>query len=287
MEEKERIKIGIVASGGGLSCAYAVGVVLALVEKYNFTQPYMIVSGSGSTSTFAYYVAGQYRSIKNIWENLLSTDKFVSFKRPNRILDIDYLIDEVFKKQDPLDVKKVKSSPIKFFISATSLKTGQLEYFSNREEKDIFELLRASSAVPLAFNKRVKIGEDYYVDGCLGNSFYAHIEKAFHEGADAVIAIDNTNDSRWDDIFIKTWGFFRRREFRKGFRVFSYDKPTRSNLITLKAKKLPTSTLDNKREHILKAIHIGYEDLVNSKEVADLFSIKYEIPGAKLGDVVL
>ena len=64
-------KIAIVASEGGISCAYSVGAILALVEKFDLVNPYLVIGSSGCTSTFAYYVAGQYKSIRNIWENLL------------------------------------------------------------------------------------------------------------------------------------------------------------------------------------------------------------------------
>ncbi|MCX6800136.1 MAG: hypothetical protein NT091_03250 [Candidatus Falkowbacteria bacterium] len=51
-------KIAIVGSEGGMSCAYFVGVVLALVEKFNLTDPHIVIGSSGSTGTLAYYVSG-------------------------------------------------------------------------------------------------------------------------------------------------------------------------------------------------------------------------------------
>jgi len=139
-------KIAIVASEGGMSCAYFFGVISALVEKFNLINPYLVIGSSGSTGTFAYYVAGQYESIRNIWENLLPSKKFISLLRLHKMMDIDYLVDDIFKKQDVLDVEKVKLSKIKLFISATNIETGALEYFGNQTDVDIFEALRASSA---------------------------------------------------------------------------------------------------------------------------------------------
>src|ERR1051326_2618384 len=103
-------KLAIVTSEGGMKCAYSVGVILALVEKYHLVKPDMVIGASGSTGTLAYFVAGQYQSIRNIWENLLSNKNFISYLRVRRIMDIDYLIDTVFKKQDILDVNKIKQS---------------------------------------------------------------------------------------------------------------------------------------------------------------------------------
>ncbi len=106
-------KVAIVGSGGGMSCAYFAGAILALVRELNFTKPYLAIGSSGSTGTLAYYVSEQYDSIEHIWSNLLSSKEFISLIRINKIMDIDYLIDEVFKKQDILDVDKLKSSKIK------------------------------------------------------------------------------------------------------------------------------------------------------------------------------
>ncbi len=152
-------KIAIIASEGGISCAYSVGAILALIEKFDLVNPYLVIGSSGSTGTFAYYVAGQYKSIENIWKNLLPSKKFISWKRLHKIMDIDYLIDDIFKKQDTLDVEKIKSSKIKFYISATNIETGNPEYFGNQSNVDIFEALRASSAAPIVYNKLVNINE--------------------------------------------------------------------------------------------------------------------------------
>lgn len=266
-------KIGIVTSGGGMSCSYSVGVLLALVEKYKFTNPYVVIGGSGSTGTLAYYVAKQYPQIKNIWENLLSTKKFISFARPQRIMDIDYLIDEVFKKQEPLDTKTINNSDISFFVAVTSLETGKLEYYSNKDGLDIFELLRASSAIPVAFNKPVLIKGNKYVDGDVGDSLSSNIKKAKDEGAEIVIAIDSTNKSKIINFFIKIWSLFQNKNFRKGFYIY-HTKHLNNGPKTIFIKPtttLATTTLDNDREHIVKTINIGYNDLMSNNEVRELF----------------
>ena len=69
-------KVAIVGYEGGVSCAYFVGVILALVEKFNLTHPYLVIGSSGSTGTLAYYVAGQYESIRKIFGK-----KFFFFKK--------------------------------------------------------------------------------------------------------------------------------------------------------------------------------------------------------------
>ena len=260
-------KVAIVGYEGGLSCAYFVGVILALVEKFQLTEPYLVVGSSGSTGTLAYYVAGQYESIRNIWENLLPTKKFISIYRLNKIMDVDYLIDDIFKKQDILNVDKLKSSPIKLFISATNLDTGNIEYFNNREDVDIFEVLRASNAAPFVYNRSVKINNKRYIDGALGTSFLGDIKKAKEEGAEIIIAVDNSNRSIIIDIILKIYSLFTNKFFRKRLRSYyqemKYENKDKQVIIIKPSVKLPTSIVDNNRDDIIETIQIGYNDTLN------------------------
>jgi len=73
-----------------MACSYSVGSALALAKEYHLTTPDIVVAGSGSSGTMAYFVSEQYKSIRNIWENLLSTKNFVDLKRFWKIMDIDY-----------------------------------------------------------------------------------------------------------------------------------------------------------------------------------------------------
>lgn len=241
-------KIGIVASEGGMKCAYSVGAILGLVEKYNLTDPHVVVGSSGSTGTLAYYVAGQYRGIRNIWENLLSTRKFVSLWRLYRIMDIDYLIDQVFKKQEPLDVNAIESSKIKLFIAATDVKIKKAKYFDNHS--DIFEALRASCAIPIFYNKQVWINGRNYTDGALSADFAYNIKKAFEESADKVIGIYN---------------IYPFKSFEP-----AYDN---DRLIVIQpSSKLPVSTLNNNQEAIKKTIRMGYQDVINNEKLENFLA---------------
>jgi len=55
-------------------------------------------------------------------------------------MDVDYLVDVVFKQQEPLNIKRIRKSNSRLFISATEYKTGNPKFFTNAD--DIFEALR-------------------------------------------------------------------------------------------------------------------------------------------------
>lgn len=100
----------IVTSGGGMWCAYSAGVLDALARELNFTSLDIAGAASGSVGNLFYYLAGQIGVGKRIWTTYLPTKEFVRFfSRP--ALQIDYLIDTVFRKLVPLDEQAFTASP--------------------------------------------------------------------------------------------------------------------------------------------------------------------------------
>jgi len=182
-------KTAIIVSGGGMTCAYSAGVILALVDKYHLTKPDIVIGGSASTGTLAYYVAGQYSSIRRVWCELLPTRKLISLLRFWRFVNVDYLIDEIFCKKEPISLKRIYSSRINYLIAVTEWKTGKVEYFSNKSRDDIIEAMRASMAVPIAYNKRVCIKGKNYCDTFISSQIENNVYKAIELGAERLIII--------------------------------------------------------------------------------------------------
>ena len=273
-------KTCIVAEGGGLRASYAVGVIKALIEKFHITSVGIAVATSGSAGTLAYYVARQFDSIINIWTNLLSTWKFLSFRNVlfgNPVLNIDYLIDVVFKQQDRLNVETLKSQPTELFIPVTNYRTGEAKYFSNYDDVDFFEVLRATKAAEIPYGRTVGIAGQEYVDGAL--SVPIGITKAIDAGATDIIVI-STNPKG----FIRSravleriaTGFFARG-FPEGLRqaIESHPKTYNAVLDIIKKEKeinerniifiqpeskIATGTLGNSRENLMLTIEQGYAD---------------------------
>lgn len=274
-------KIAIVMSEGGVRCAYSVGVVLALVEKYNLTKPDFVIGASGSTGTLAYFTAGQYESIKNIWENLLCTKKFISLSRFWRIMDIDYLIDQIFKKQEPLNIDAIKSSPIGLYIMLTDSKTGEPKYFP-QTTIDIFEVLRASNAMPVFFNKSVIINGRSFIDGAISFHLEDGIKLAKDLGASKIIAINNKNDSFKGRLSYWIYAIFQKEKIRKAMLKKRSHIEHNENVFFLNGcNKIPIGTLDNNQKGIKETIRIGYEDTVNNEYLKEFLKCGKKVAPAR------
>jgi predicted patatin/cPLA2 family phospholipase len=280
-------KTCIVAEGGGLRASYVVGVVKALIENFHITSVDIAVATSGSAGTLAYYVARQFDSITNTWSNLLSTWKFLSFRNlllGKPLLNIDYLIDVVFKQQDRLDVEALRAQPTKLFIPVTNYRTGEAKYFSNHDDVDFFEVLRATKATEISYGRPVSIGDQQYIDGAL--TVPIGITKAIDAGATDIIVISPNPRG-----FIRSRSALERfttrllgGDFPRGLRrtIENHPETYNSILSVIKSEvernernivfiqpesKIATGTLGNSRKNLMLAIEQGYADACRYEEL--------------------
>lgn len=266
-------KLAIVLSGGGMTCSYSAGFLSALVYEHGFKDPDIIIAGSGSSGAAAYYTAGQYASLTNVWTKRLSSKKFINILRIKRIIDIDYLIDEVFKVQEPLKIEKVLQSKIKLLIPATNTETGELEYFSNDGSVDIYEAMRASKAMPILFGKKINIKGQTYYDTALSSSTKLHIRKALELGATHIIVVTNNRPGLFTKVVYGFWVNCQSSKFKKNYyRIEKYMKEgieTKNvKLIWLKPKiVLPVKALTSDNNALIKTVEYGIEDCKNCKDL--------------------
>lgn len=262
-------KLAIVSGGGGTKCSYSAGALCALAEEHGIKNPEIVVGSSGSTGSLAYYVAGQYFGIENIWTNLLASKNFISFARINKILNIDYLIDAIFKEKERLNCQKIIEAEIKFFIAVTEYVTGKGSFFSDYQKIDIFEAMRASKAVPFFYGKRVEINGIKYTDGSISSPISRNIKKAIEEGAKNIIVIqdDDNKKSLWSVCFWKAYSFFVSSELRAAiekYLISSLDVTEFADinivLIAPTEKKL-IGPLSSNRNKLRASFDLGYRDV--------------------------
>jgi predicted patatin/cPLA2 family phospholipase len=247
------MKIAIIMSGGGMRAAYCVGALFELKEKGII--PDIIIAGSGSAGTASYYIAKQDKGIR-IWTDLLSNKHFINFWRIKKILDIDYLIDEVFKKQEPLNILGVKKSIINYIIPATNIDTGEVEYFSSKDSDfDVFEIMRATMTYPVLYGKAICINSKKYMDGVFSASAYFHITKAKELGAEKIIIIDS--GARKNKFLYKIYLYLKSRKFRKTQLEYLKMGKNAKNIIIIQPKNKIGGILNNKKEILRELIDQG------------------------------
>jgi predicted patatin/cPLA2 family phospholipase len=157
--------IACVVQGGGMRGTYSIAA-LAEFERLGYTNRFSTVYGaSAGALNGAYFLAGQAAEGVGIYVDHLSTGRFINFAR-RRVIDIDYLIDDVLTLRVPLNQEAVLASRTDLLVYLTNAVTGGVERFSMRDRQaPLMELLRATAALPLVYGKEVTINSTKYVDG--------------------------------------------------------------------------------------------------------------------------
>lgn len=160
--------IGLVVQGGGMRGVYSMGALAAL-EEMGFGQAFDHVAGSSAGAlNGAYFITGQASYGVETYIHHLTKKDFVNPLRLKRMVDIDYLVDHIGKQARPLQIDKLLTARTLLHVSLTGYADGLTRYVTTREpDIDLWEAFRASAAMPILYNKSVKVGDALYVDGSL------------------------------------------------------------------------------------------------------------------------
>lgn len=171
MNSKSPKRRGLVIEGGGFRASYASGVLYQLLKEAPHIHFDVVCANSSSVCTAAYFVTKQLKEIEEIFleKDALGSPKLLNFWRvpiawKHSLLNIDFLFDDVFKKQFPLNLKALRESPTEFYTTVLHYETGGRREFSNRDP-EIYTAMRASCALPWAYKPEIYIRGERYIDG--------------------------------------------------------------------------------------------------------------------------
>lgn len=189
-DDTQRGKTALILAGGGMRSAHGAGFLAALADM-GLTHPDIVIGTSGNAGNALYFAAGQYSSLRRVWCDILPYSHFINPWRFWKLMDIDYLVDTLFKKQAPLDIHALRSSSIRWMIPITDPATGTTHYANTEDGYDVFELLRAAKSIPLLFGKSSMLGGKEYIDGEVGPTLEDHAHRALVEGATRLVIVEN------------------------------------------------------------------------------------------------
>lgn len=160
------MKAKLFVQGGGMRGLYSLAV-LARLEELNLRDDFATVEGaSAGAINGAYFIAGQACDAVGIYTEMLTSKKFIKYSRLGKILDIDFMVDSVLKQEYPLRVSRYWDSETEMRTILCNASTAQEFVVTNRmRDVDVYELFRATAALPLLYHKKVLINGVEYVDG--------------------------------------------------------------------------------------------------------------------------
>lgn len=178
------MKIGVALGGGGAKGFAHLGVLKALTEQGIKPE---VISGTSAGSIVGAFVAAGMRP-EEILE-LVKKHRFIDFAKMTLPGSGFFTLDNFEKLMERLlPAREFSDLKLPFWVSATNLYTGKVEYIN---EGPLIAAVKASCAIPVLFSP-VRLGGQIYVDGgVLDNLPYAPLV----ERCDCVIAVNVNSES--------------------------------------------------------------------------------------------
>ena len=168
-------------------------------------------------------------------------------------------------------MEKLENSGTEYFVAVTESESGNVRYVTNTDHADIFELVRATSAIPFFFGKRVKLFGESYFDGGTGSTLQSDIDCAIDHGATRILLIDDSSGLASTRFEIFLFSLFTRRGLRKALeRRYSdrrtYVVPRGVSVITVRPRDLDISATTESPLLIAAAFEKGASDALAMRE---------------------
>lgn len=176
------MSVGLVLEGGGMRGIYTAGVLEYFMEK-NINFPYVVAVSAGACNATG-FVAKQRKRNFTVLTKYINDPRYISLRnliKKGCIFDFDFVIDELGRKLEPLDMDAFLQSEIRFVTGTTDVNTAMPVYFEKPEYMESFDCLRASCSQPF-LSKIIEYKGLQLLDG--GISDPIPIEKSIADGND-------------------------------------------------------------------------------------------------------
>lgn len=181
-------KLGLVIEGGSVRAASSAGGAVALAQLgYSNTFDQVYATSSGVMNA-AYFISNQpLTGISVYFENCVSW-RFVNPFRFWKIIDADYIFDEVAETEKPLNTTRIRESPAQFQVAVIDRADGQGSLIDVKEPgNSMLKYLKASAAIPVFYNRSVKIRGQQFIDGGLRIPF--PLKQAIDQGCTDILVL--------------------------------------------------------------------------------------------------
>jgi predicted patatin/cPLA2 family phospholipase len=167
--------LAVAIEGGGMRGIVSAGMAAA-VETLGLRDTIDRVYGSSAGSlNGAFLIAGQALWGCSVFYNDLVGREFLNyarfFSKSRSVVDMDYVIHDLYVHKRPLDYKSVASSDIEFHCLATNAATARIDDLTElRTVEDVQNALLASTRIPVLAGQPVAFRGERYLDATLTES---------------------------------------------------------------------------------------------------------------------
>ncbi len=183
-------RTALIDVGGGFRAIYGAGVMdRCLEDGITFDHCYGVSAGSANMVSF---IAGQHGRNHKFYTEYAFRKEYASvdnFIKKHNFADLDYVYGTLSNHDGeyPVDFKAFEANPVGFTVVACNAEDGSTKYFDKSDVSfDNFNIMKASSAVPVACEPYMIDGVPYY-DGGIADPI--PVRKALDDGYERVVVV--------------------------------------------------------------------------------------------------
>jgi predicted patatin/cPLA2 family phospholipase len=192
-----RRKYALVVEGGAMRGIFANGVLDVFMEK-DFYPFDLYIGVSAGANNLASYLAKMRKRNYQLYTYYSTNKEFISIKKfikGGHLIDLDWMWDITAQKL-PLDVNELDNHMSSFIVGVTEAESGE-SVFLEPNRNNILTILKASSAMPIAYRNSVEVEGVQYIDGGVSNPI--PVNEAIKRGATDIVILR----SRQKDYLMK------------------------------------------------------------------------------------
>ncbi|MFN3167791.1 MAG: patatin-like phospholipase family protein [Phycisphaeraceae bacterium] len=165
-------KLGLVIEGGAMRAVQSAGGAVAL-SRMGMTEVFdEVFATSAGTMNAAYFLSNQPDLGIGTYYQSCVGKRFINTMRFWKILDIDWLFNQVVRIDRPLDTDAILRSPSKMFVAMIDRASGEPRLIDvQASSTDPIQVFKAASAMPVFYNRTVEVEGEPCMDGGLYNPF--------------------------------------------------------------------------------------------------------------------
>ncbi len=181
LHNKSPRKLALIVEGGGMRGVLSAGSLLAIdLLGYRDCFDEIYATSAGGVNA-AYFVSGQGEQGISVYFDHINNKKFFNPFRLSKIIDVGYVYDHIVPHVMTLDESAIRNSNTRLYLSVTDVETGKNVLIDTKTWPDpMHQILKASSALPILYNRTVMLGEKEYIDG--GASDVLPVKQAIERG---------------------------------------------------------------------------------------------------------
>lgn len=184
-------RVALVIGGGGMRGAYAGGMVHAL-EEAGLAGCFDEVWGSSAGAFVGTaLVLGHGENAARIFSDDMACREFIDPRRfgtRRPMVSLDHLLDHILVESKPTDWDSLVTSPVPLNVMVTRPSDLAPHVLTGLPDGGTWKAaMRATAAIPLLAGPPVRVGEDEWIDGSVGDPL--PVARALRSGATHVLAL--------------------------------------------------------------------------------------------------